>query len=118
MKLWGEDALLGWAGALGPVIEERDAYMARAIMAAATGRAEGLTPAFVRGAALGGTEVLRYLMPEGGAPGACPRGEGEGAYAALPGVRAVVAVVGTAHVRGMVREWRAAAGDSRLEPFL
>jgi hypothetical protein len=37
VKLWGEDALLDWPGALAPVIDERDAYMARTLWAAATG---------------------------------------------------------------------------------
>lgn len=38
VKLWGEDALLSWPGALGPVIHERDLHMANTIWAAATGR--------------------------------------------------------------------------------
>ena len=37
VKLWGEDALLDWPGALDPVIHERDAHMARTIFAAAQG---------------------------------------------------------------------------------
>lgn len=37
VKLWGEDALLDWPGALDPVIHERDAHMARTIYAAAQG---------------------------------------------------------------------------------
>ena len=37
VKLWGEDALLDWPGALDPVIHERDAHMARSIYAAAEG---------------------------------------------------------------------------------
>ena len=37
VKLWGEDALLDWPGALDPVIHERDAHMARTISAAAQG---------------------------------------------------------------------------------
>ncbi len=37
VKLWGEDALLSWPGALEPVIHERDAHMAKSIWAAATG---------------------------------------------------------------------------------
>jgi hypothetical protein len=35
--VWGEDALLKWPGAVTPLIEERDAYMARVIAAAAQG---------------------------------------------------------------------------------
>ena len=37
MKLFGEDALLDWPGASESVIAERDAYLARAIAAAALG---------------------------------------------------------------------------------
>lgn len=37
VKLWGEDALLSWPGALEPVIHERDVHMANTIWAAATG---------------------------------------------------------------------------------
>ncbi len=38
MELWGEDALLQWPGARRPLIQERDAYMARTIWAAASGK--------------------------------------------------------------------------------
>ncbi|DBA78522.1 TPA: hypothetical protein ACH3X2_007842 [Trebouxia sp. C0005] len=38
VRLWGEDALLSWPGALEPVIHERDVHMAKTIWAAATGR--------------------------------------------------------------------------------
>ena len=38
VKLWGEDALLSWPGALQPVIHERDVHMAKTIWAAATGK--------------------------------------------------------------------------------
>ncbi len=38
VKLWGEDALLSWPGALEPVIHERDVHMAKTIWAAATGK--------------------------------------------------------------------------------
>lgn len=37
VKLWGEDALLDWPGAMQPVIHDRDAHMAQAIWAAAQG---------------------------------------------------------------------------------
>ncbi|KAL0042778.1 hypothetical protein WJX79_010731 [Trebouxia sp. C0005] len=36
VRLWGEDALLSWPGALEPVIHERDVHMAKTIWAAAT----------------------------------------------------------------------------------
>lgn len=37
LKLFGEDAILDWPGALPVVINDRDAYMARTVAAAATG---------------------------------------------------------------------------------
>lgn len=121
VKLWGEDALLAWPGALQPVIHARDAYMTKACAAAASGRPQGLTPAFVLTAAGGGGDaaaVLQYAMPVGGAPGACPHGAGAGQYQPQPGPRTVVAVVGTAHVRGMIREWPAAQADPSIAPLL
>ncbi|KAL4443721.1 hypothetical protein ABPG75_011458 [Micractinium tetrahymenae] len=126
VKLWGEDALLKWPGAMQPIIHSRDAYMARSIAAAASGRPEGLTPAFVLtqaagvdgAGAEGGAAVLQYAMPQGGDPGACPPGAGAGQYAPLKGPRTVVAVVGTAHVRGMLREWGPAQRDCSLRGLL
>jgi hypothetical protein len=128
VKLWGEDALLSWPGAMEPVIHRRDAYMARSIAAAASGRAEGLTPAYVlaKGSGGGGGDggsaeaaaVLQYAMPVGGEPGACPPGAGAGQYRPLPGPQTVVAVVGTAHVRGMIRVWEAAQRDVSLRSLL
>lgn len=45
LKLYGEDALLDWPGAMLPVVEERDLFMAKALAAAATGaRARPQTP--------------------------------------------------------------------------
>lgn len=95
-----------------PIIHQRDAFMARACAAAASGRAEGLSPAYVltRPAAdeVGApAAVLHYAMPVGGEPGACPLGAGAGQYTPLAGPRSVVVVVGTAHVRGMIRQWKA-----------
>ena len=46
---------------------------------------------------------------------ACPRGEGDGVYEPLAAPAAVVAVVGTAHVRGIIREWRRAADGAELD---
>jgi pheromone shutdown protein TraB len=43
---WGEDALLKWPGAVTPLIEERDAYMARVMAAAAQGSNPNV-PAYV-----------------------------------------------------------------------
>jgi hypothetical protein len=113
LVFWGEDALLRWPGAWKPLIEERDAHMARVTAAAATGAPTG-APAYVADDA-GGQLVWRYAMPSGGPSGAAPAGLGEGEYGPPPGgARSVVVVVGTAHVRGMCREWEAAldrAGD-------
>lgn len=44
--VWGEDALLKWPGALAPLIDERDAFMARVVAAAAKG-ANPNVPAYV-----------------------------------------------------------------------
>lgn len=50
--------------------------------------------------------------------GVCPLGEGDGSYAPLPAVGAVVAVVGTAHVRGIVQAWDSAPEDLTLDNYL
>ena len=47
-------------------------------------------------------------MPQGGLPVACPQGSGDGVYCPLKPVEAVVAVVGTAHVHGIVSNWGSA----------
>ena len=47
VKLWGEDALLDWPGAMQPVIHDRDAHMAQAIWAAAHGQCPCLHQMFV-----------------------------------------------------------------------
>ena len=102
MKLWGEDALLSWPGAMEPIIHKRDAYMARACAAAAAGKPQGLTPAYIltrpaaggsgSGGGGGPAAVLQYAMPVGGEAGACPPGVGAGRYRPLPGPATVVAV--------------------------
>jgi len=103
LKLFGEDAILDWPGALDVVIRERDAYMARTVAAAASGQSP-LSPAYVRDNK-NGSPVWRFMVPEGAPEAAAPRGLGDGAYTPLKGARRVVAVVGTAHVKGIVREW-------------
>ncbi|KAL0049763.1 hypothetical protein WJX82_009526 [Trebouxia sp. C0006] len=60
VKLWGEDALLSWPGALEPVIHERDVHMANTIWAAATGTAG--SPAFVK-TDDGTGQTWQYMMP-------------------------------------------------------
>jgi hypothetical protein len=68
LKLYGEDALLGWPGASESIIQERDAYMAKALAAAALGapcapctRSSGVRRA---------SQPLRAACREGGS-GAC-----------------------------------------------
>ena len=104
-RYWGEDALLGWPGATQPLIDDRDAYMAAVAHAAAGG--EALAPAYARDKGGSGPSVWRYAAPAAAAAikGAAPPRVGEGEYALPPTPRAIVAVVGTAHVPGMRREW-------------
>jgi hypothetical protein len=59
-----------------------------------------------------GQLVWRYLMPEGASAPSAPKGGGDGAFEPLQGPEAVVAVVGSAHVRGMVKAWQ----DSLAKP--
>lgn len=126
-----------------PVIHERDAYMAKTLAAAANGGpVAALTPAFVLSAAAApaaaaaaadgeggndssaaageedGRRVFRYVMAQGANPVVCPPGMGDGAYEALPAGRTVVGVVGTAHVRGICREWEAAQRDADLSKYV
>ncbi|KAK9807775.1 hypothetical protein WJX72_008889 [[Myrmecia] bisecta] len=105
LKLAGEDALLDWPGALEAIIHQRDAYMARTIRAAAAGTPAA--PAYVADQ-VGGQTVWRYVMPDGGPAAACPTGWGEGVYEPRQGPSAVVAVVGSAHVPGIIQEWNKA----------
>lgn len=60
----------------------------------------------------GGMRVWRYVVPEGGPPGAAPPGYGDGAFQPLGGPGVVVAVVGSAHVRGIAREWQRIEGEA------
>jgi PAS domain-containing protein len=73
LKLYGEDALLDWPGVVPPLIDDRDAYMARALAATATA-APGFAPAFVRGAAPDGAPLWRLMMPEGAPAATAPSG--------------------------------------------
>ncbi len=43
LKLFGEDALLGWPGAMDPVINQRDQYMARNLFMTATRKHHSLS---------------------------------------------------------------------------
>jgi len=53
-----------------------------------------------------GQLIWRYVMPEGASASSVPAGGGDGAYSPLQGPSAVVAVVGSAHVRGMCKAWQ------------
>ena len=57
-------------------------------------------------------------MPEDAPAGCSTLGGGLGAYKGIEGPRAVVAVVGSAHVGGIVREWRQAEDLDRLSQLL
>ena len=101
--------------------------MSRAISAAVLGKAPGLTPAFVRTETSQGDIYYRYAMPKGGDPGVCPVGDGDGQFeVAVPesgtyGKRKILAVVGTAHVRGMLKAWPSVGknnADLSLNGFL
>jgi hypothetical protein len=54
------------------------------------------------------------MVPEGATASSAPAGSGDGPYVPLAAPTAVVSVVGSAHVRGMVKQWQeslAAAGQ-------
>jgi hypothetical protein len=126
-RFGGEDALMSWPGAHRAVVEERDAFMAASIFAAAKG--ESFVPAFVLDQDADGRGVWRYAMPLGEVylnasnsssstssstsstsstklpSRVLPKRGGEGVYAPVPAPRAVVAVVGTAHAAGIRKAW-------------
>lgn len=119
-RLPGEDALLDWPGAEAAILGERDAFMAATAAALARG-GTGYGPVWVGGR---GGGWMRIGMPgEGLGKGlaSAPVGMGEGVLEAAPvrsgegeegegRRRRVVAVVGTAHVGGMVAYWEEAVG--------
>ncbi len=59
-----------------------------------------------------GMRVWRYVIPEGGPAAAAAPGYGDGEYKPAGPVTAVVAVVGSAHVRGIAREWERIGGKA------
>lgn len=65
-----------------------------------------------------GQAVWRFAAPEGAPLRSAPAGYGDGAIGAMSGVRAVVGVIGSAHVRGMVRGWREAVADPDVAALL
>ena len=69
MRTFGQPKL----ACFGTVIDERDAYMARTLWAAATG-APGASPAFVADSTHDGRCVFRYAMPPGAPGGFCNAG--------------------------------------------
>jgi|LauGreSBDMM110SN_4_FD.fasta_scaffold40857_2 hypothetical protein len=72
----------------------------------------GLTPAYVLDR-VEGQLMWRLMQAQGAPPEACPPGYGDGEYVPLPGVRTVVKVVGTAHMRGMMQRWPEAVSSPR-----
>lgn len=99
--LWGEDALLKWPGALSSVLESRDAFMVTVLQAATNSRTNEMPPAFIQ-TYDGSTINYKYSMPGSQCdPHICPPGIGEGTYTPAQAKR-IVAIVGTAHVRGML----------------
>lgn len=54
-------------------------------------------------------------MPEAGPEEATPSGNGDGQYKPARAPGTVVAVVGSAHVRGILREWEAVARERYMQ---
>eukprot|EP00798_Chlamydomonas_sp_ICE-L_P015964 gene15964-22096_t len=108
-KLFGEDALLDWPGAMASLIEDRDEYMAKAAAAAALGTS--YSPAFILDEH-NGQLLWRYMQAEGAPAESSPSGFGDGAFQPMAAPRAIVNVVGTAHLPGIVRNWPKALESS------
>lgn len=107
--LWGEDALLKWPGALSSVLEDRDMFMAR-VLKSGTEKKDSITPPALVKTVDGSRLIYRYAMPmKPSDPTICPAGAGEGVYEPLQ-ARRIVAVVGTAHVRGIL-DYLSSDGD-------
>ena len=60
----------------------------------------------------------QYAMPSNAPAGVSQPGNGLGEFTPAKAPSAVVAVVGSAHVGGIVREWQAAQDASRLSELL
>lgn len=65
-----------------------------------------------------GQPVLRYMMAEGAPNKVAPTGKGDGAYKPIAGPRAVVAIIGSAHVRGMCQEWPTIPADASVADLM
>jgi hypothetical protein len=78
---------------------------------------DGQVPAFVMDEVDGFT-VMRYMMADGAPNKAAPTGKGDGAYQPLAGASAIVAVIGSAHVRGMCNEWQRSCENVSVRDLL
>lgn len=65
-----------------------------------------------------GRHRWRYVMPDGGPAGSSWLGAGEGVYHPLERPQRVVALVGSAHVRGMLQHWDLPQDDSHMAAIL
>jgi len=74
-------------------------------------------PAFVMDKVDGHTGY-RYMMADGAPNKSAPTGKGDGAYLPLEDAESVVAVVGSAHVRGMCLRWKEAIRDVSVDRLL
>lgn len=106
--LWGEDALIRWPGAEEPVILERDEYMAKAVHGILNNITSNLTPTYVATSEEPyGATIYSYAMPKHASSIVCPPGKGQGQCDPCAGnPSTVVAIVGTAHVRGMIQHFK------------
>ena len=57
-------------------------------------------------------------MPSQAPEGVSLKGLGVGTYEGVPGTKAVVAVVGSAHVGGILREWENADQQDKLTELI
>lgn len=77
----------------------------------------GASPAFVLDTSKE-RHAWHYVMPKAAPEGCASVGSGDGQYQAAKGVRAVVGVIGSAHVGGIVAEWSRASDQERLAELL
>ena len=110
LKLFGEDALIDWPGAEEPIIHKRDVHMAHNLRSASSGEGSS-APAYILDK-VRGNWVYRLMMPKGGGPPHVEHGLGDGEYLPLENPKRVVAIVGTAHVRGICRTLENGVSDS------
>lgn len=78
-----------------------------------TGR-DGQVPAYILDEVDGYT-VLRYMIAEGASNKAAPTGKGDGAYEPLGNVESVVAIIGSAHVRGICKQFDSVVDGPSLD---